>query len=104
MITWYEIPLSPQAQSLFISINNVTYYMTFKYRDCTEGGWFLDIADQSQNPLVQGIPLVTGADLLQPYSENQFGFPLIVATDGSPDTPPTYSNLGISSHVYYGIL
>src|ERR1022692_2999893 len=101
---WNEIPLSPQAQSLNVTMAGVSYYLTFTYRNCTEGGWFLDIADQNQNPLVQGIPLVTGCDLVACYPDKKFGFSLIVLTYNDSAAPPTFANLGVDSHVYFGVV
>jgi len=63
--------------------------------------WVLDIADVSSDPIVQGIPLVTGCDLLAQYAYLGIPGQLVVQTDGSPDTMPTYANLGTNSHLYY---
>jgi len=63
--------------------------------------WVIDISDSSGNPLVQGIPLVCGADLLGQYGYLGLGGELIVQTDNSPDTPPTFTNLGASGHLYF---
>ncbi|WP_074550758.1 hypothetical protein [Dyella sp. AtDHG13] len=95
----YEIPLSGQAQSFQTTIANVTYTLTLIWRDAASE-WVLDIADANGNPLVQGIPLVTGCDLLAQYGYVGFGFQLWVATDGDPDAVPTYDNLGTQSHLY----
>jgi hypothetical protein len=65
--------------------------------------WMLDIADTGETPILQGVPMVTGADLLAAYRylaalpPGQLG----VATDGAPNAPPTFNNLGIASHLYY---
>lgn len=65
--------------------------------------WMLDIADTTETPILQGLPLVTGADLLAQYRYLTNIPPglLGVATDGVPDAVPTYQNLGLTSHVYY---
>lgn len=98
----YEIPLSPQAQTFSIPLNAVTYNLTLMWRSKDGiGGWVLDIADASNNPLVTGIPLVTGCDLLGQYAYLGFGGGLWVLTDGSPTAVPTYSNLGSLSHLYF---
>lgn len=65
------------------------------------GGWVLDIADSANNPLVQGIPLVTGCDLLQQFGHLGIGGALWVLTDGDPMAVPTYHNLGSLSHLYF---
>lgn len=63
--------------------------------------WVVDIADSAGNPLVQGIALVCGSDLLEQLGYLGLGGALLAQTDNSPDTPPTYANLGDSSHVYF---
>jgi len=101
-LTAYEIPLSPQAQTFTISLNGTTYTLTLIYRSVDDiGGWVLDIGDASNNPLVQGIPLVTGCDLLRQYQYLGIGGGLWVLTDGDPSAVPTFSNLGSLAHVYF---
>lgn len=93
----FEIPLTPAPQSFLVSVRGVQYTFTLQWRD--PAGWFLDIADANNNALVSGIPLVTGVDLLQQYGYMGFGFELWVQTDAA-DAPPTYTNLGSTSHLY----
>ena len=99
MGTVYQIPLQPQPQQISVQLGANAYQMRFVFRD--PFGWFMDIADVSNTPLVSGIPLVTGADLLAQYRYLEFGFALVVQSDGEdPDLPPTFLNLGVSSHLY----
>jgi hypothetical protein len=101
-LTAYEIPLSAQAQSFSVSLAGVTYNFTLVWRSYPEpGNWALDIADASSNPLIQGIPLVTGVDLLAQYAHVGIGGELWALTDGAPGAVPTYSNLGSLSHLYF---
>lgn len=100
-MTVVEIPLTPQPQTFLITLANVQYRFTLQYRNADMGGWFLDIADSSSNPIIQGIPLVTGADLLEQYAYLGIGGQLIVQTDGDSDAVPTFSNLGAASHLYF---
>jgi hypothetical protein len=100
MAQTYEIPLSAQAQVLSVTLNNVTYQLTLMWRDTDQGGWFLDIADAQSNPIISGIALVPGANLLAQYGYLGFGFVLFVQTDNDPTAPPTYDNLGQQSHLY----
>ncbi len=57
--------------------------MTVVWRDAPSmnGGYVLDIADANGKPIVQGIPFVTGADLLAQYAYLGIGGQLIVQTD-----------------------
>jgi len=100
MSSTFEIPLTPAAQTFLISLAGVQYQMTLQWRDAVNnGGWVLDIADSTGNPLISGIPLVTGVDLLAQYKYVGIGVELWVQTDAA-DVVPTYTNLGIQSHLY----
>lgn len=100
MQTIVEIPLLPTPQTLTVLLGNVYYQLNVQYRDTIEGGWFLDIADSTGVPLVQGIPFVTGCNLLEQYAYLGIDADLRVQTDNAPDDVPTFENLGINSHLY----
>jgi hypothetical protein len=97
MSSTFEIPLTPAQQTFLISLAGVQYTFALQWRD--PAGWFLDVADSTGNPLVGGIPLVTGINLLGQYAYLNFGFELWVQTDAA-DATPTYANLGLQSHLY----
>jgi hypothetical protein len=105
-MTYVEIPLTPVSQTFFIALGTIQYQLAVTWRGTIAGGdldgWFLDISDQAGNALVQGIPLVTGADLLEQYAFLGIGngAQLWVATDGDPSATPTSTNLGTLSHLY----
>lgn len=64
-------------------------------------GWVLDITDEAGAPLLSGLPLAAGADLLAPYPHLSFGGALLVYTDGTPDAAPTYAGLGGNSRLFF---
>jgi hypothetical protein len=101
----FEIPLTPSPQRFSIQLGGAAYSLTFQFRNAGlpgQGGtWILDIADDLGNPLVCGIPLVTGADLLAQYGYLNFGGGLMVMSDGDPAAVPTFANLGVASHLYW---
>jgi len=97
----FEVPLSPTPQRFSIPLAGVTYRMAVKWIETPGGGWILDIADALGQPILGGIPLVTGADLLAQYSYMGFGGSLIVQTDSDPDAVPTFDTLGKTSHLYF---
>ena len=106
--TVYEIPTGGGATFFNIALAGTTYQFVLLYRDaqssCAGGcGWVLDINDTLGNPIVCGISLVTGIDLLAQYAYLNFGGQLWVTTDGVPDAVPTYSNLGAvpGGHLYW---
>lgn len=97
----FEIPLSPQPQRFFIPLNGANYQFTVQWRDADQGGWVLDIADAQGAPILSGVPLVTGADLLAQFAYLGIGGKLTVSTDYAPDAVPAFTNLGLTSHLYF---
>ncbi len=98
----YQLPLVPgQPQSFSASLGGTTYQLSFRYRDTTDGGWVLDIADDAGNPIVNGIALVTGCNLLGQYAHLGFTGGLFVQTTTDPDAVPTFQNLGTDGLVYW---
>ncbi len=101
--TYYEIPLTSAPQRFNIALAGVQYSMLLVWRPGAMAGWFLDISTVGGTARVQGIPLVTGADLLEQYPDLNFGGSLRVTTDGDPDAVPTSANLGATARVYFGV-
>lgn len=99
----YEIPLTPDGQRFTITLSGTDYQLRVQWRNSTEGGWTLDIGDVSGKPIVNGIPLVTGCNLLAPYAYLGFTGGLWVQTTAEPDAVPTFENLGVGSHLYWWI-
>lgn len=97
----YRIPLSPTPQRFTINLGGTEYGLTLRYRNANMCGWVLDIADRAGAQLVNGIPLVTGCDLLAQYRHLGFNGQLRAQTDDSPDNVPTFTNLGEQSHLYW---
>lgn len=97
----FEIPLVPnQNQQFTVSLSGVQYSMTVRWN--TPGQcWVLDIEDINANPVLEGLPLITGADLLEQYQYLGFGGQLIVQTDFDVNAVPTFENLGTTGHLYF---
>lgn len=96
-----EIPLTPStAQTFETTINGDDYRLTLRWREAEGGGWFMDIATSGGDALINGVPLVTGADLLSQYAYLGIGASLIVYSDGDETAVPTYDNLGVIAKLY----
>ncbi|KAA6459622.1 hypothetical protein DYQ86_16010 [Acidobacteria bacterium AB60] len=98
--TAYKIPLQATNQRFQISLAGVQYQMTVRWNAMNET-WVLDLADQSGNPILSGIPLVTGEDLLAPFGYLDLGGQLIVQTSNNTDAVPTFTNLGTLSNLFF---
>lgn len=102
-ITPYLIPLQNQQQALSISIAGVTYQLTVTWCDPAQC-WVMNIADNAGNPILSGIPLVTGADLLEQFGYLEFGGQLIAQTDNDPTAVPTFQNLGSTGNLFFVVI
>lgn len=123
MPTYYEIPTSASPQTFSIQLVGVTYNLRLTYHEANAehagaivaidtdsdslvdlnvmSSWILDIFDTTDNPLVLGIPLIPGIDLLYQYQYLKIGGSLVVSTDGDPDRTPEFNDLGTSSHLWF---
>lgn len=101
----YEIPLSGDAEAFSIALNGTTYDLTFQWRNADQGGWIMDIADSSGGAIVSGIPLVTGANLLEQYGYLGIagGAALYIANSAGGDSAPAFSNLGSDTHLVLAV-
>lgn len=101
MATFYEIPLSAAPQKFVITLSGIDYQLRLTYANADGGGWVLDIADKQGTPIVQGIPLVTGANLLEQYPHLGFTGRLWVQGSQDPDAVPTFDNLGTGAFLFW---
>ncbi len=99
MSTTSIIPVQPANEQLTITLSGVQYRLRKIWRVDT---WYLDIADQAANPIISGMPLVTGADLLAQLEHLGLGGKLQVASSGADaDVMPTYEGMGSVSNLYW---
>jgi hypothetical protein len=99
----FEIQLSPINQQFSIILAGVSYILRFLFNQTLDENacWILDINDANGNPIICGIPVVTGEDMLVQYQYLGINIVLFCFTDGDVTAIPTATNLGVSSHVYY---
>jgi len=100
MSTPYTIPLTNQSQKLSVSLAGVTYQLQVVWNKFV--GWVMDVSSSTGVPIIQGVPLVTGANLLAQYGYLGLagGSKMIVQSDSYPLQPPSYTSLGQTSQLY----
>ena len=107
MATTVEIPTQsgrPFVEQVQLPDGN-TYTLQFKW-NARAACWALDILDPTaQYKYMSGIPLVTGVDLMEqflylPFGATTFWTVLTIGPFVSPDTVPTFNNLGIDGHLF----
>ena len=101
MPNFFRIPLAPNPQIFTIQLSGIDYRIRLAYRNAPEAGWVMDILDINENPIVNGIPLITGANLLDQYRHLGFLGRMWVQTGSDPDAPPTFINLGLDAQIYW---
>ncbi|QIP56825.1 phage baseplate plug family protein [Hafnia alvei] len=94
-----EIPLTADNQIFSIQLGEQSLKLRLIYRDAA--GWVMDIMDNRGGSIVLGIPLVVGANLLEPYSHLGLSGGLMVVSDDEVNEYPTKTNLGSGSHLYF---
>lgn len=101
MATPYLIPLQPTNQIFTISLAGVQYQLKVKWNDANQT-WVLDIYDATGSiPIICGIAIVTGVDLLAPYAYLGLGGQLIAQTTNDTYAVPTLANLGTAGNLYF---
>lgn len=96
-----EFPLGPVAQRMEITLGSTEYTLRFFWCDSPEGGWTVDVYSIDETPLVQGLPLTAGEDVLQQLGYLGITGEIRVATDDDVTVEPTFSNLGSNGRVYF---
>lgn len=99
-MTTVEVPLQPMQQTLTTTLGGQQLHLRVTWNDVASV-WLLDIADANSVPLVSGVAVVAGADLLEQFEYLGLGGALVALTDGDANTPPTFDNLGLNGHLYF---
>lgn len=99
-MTPYEIPLTPEPQTFNISLAGVERQLRV-YWNKPNSCWHFDLSTFDGTPILQGLPMVTGADLLKQYAYLGLGGSIVVQTDFDLDAVPTYDNLGTTGRLYF---
>lgn len=99
-MTIYEIPLSNTPQRFIITMAGVDYQLTLQWCWPMQA-WVLNFSTPTGEPILHGVPLVTGVDLLEQFGYLNFNGVLLAQTDFDPQAVPTFDNLGTTGHAYF---
>lgn len=98
----YLIPLKPQNQEFDISLAGVSYHLKVIWNSASQC-WILDIADSQQEPILSGIPMVTGCDLLEQYGYLNINGAMIVQSTNDVSLVPDDTTLGSTGNLFFVI-
>lgn len=99
-MTAFKVPLVNKAQKVTTTLVGTPYVLVVRWCD-PSSCWVMDINDQNGDPVLQGVPLVTGSNLLEQFGYLEFGGAMYVQTDNDTFAVPTYDNLGSLGHLYF---
>lgn len=91
----YEIPLLDRNQKFFIKLNKVNYQLKLVYLK----RWYLDIYQANAEPIAHSIPLVSGIDILSPYSHLIYGS--MYVQNLNEDESQSFNDLGTNIKLFW---
>ena len=95
-MSYFNIPLMVINQRFNVSIGNNTYKLQLIYR---ANKWFLDIFDVQNTPLICGLPLVMGDNLLIQHQHVISGSLLVMNTNENEQQ--SFTDLGTNITLYW---
>lgn len=99
-VLFFELPVAPWPQDFQVTLRRRrTFRFVTQYRTADEAGWLIDLFDVTAGaPLVRGIAVVTGLDLVWQYDAFDLGFHLIMQCGGGRTTP-TFESFGVEDRL-----
>jgi hypothetical protein len=89
----YQIPLTNTNQTLQTSLLGVVYTLVVCW-NALANLWYLDINDVNNNPILNGLPMTAGVNLLKQFGYLGIGGALVAQNVVNPNDPIGYSDLG----------
>lgn len=100
-VTLYELPFTAQPQYVSFRLAGVLYRFKLGWNTWLEC-WIVDVLTPSGRPIVEGIPLVMGCNLLEQFEYLGLGGQLFGLSDHGPaEVVPDFYDLGVNGHVYF---
>lgn len=100
MTTAYVMPFNSSPRRFSVFLNGTEYVVSNRW-NAMSNSWIMDILSVNGVPILTGVPMVCGADLLSQYEYLGIGGAMIAQTDNAPSQPPAVDNLGSTSQLYY---
>lgn len=104
----YEIPLAAENQKFHITLSGIDYTFSLRW-NFRASQWILNIGDTAELPIINGIPLVAGVNLLSGYKAHEIGgvgsnlfIRSFLKQAHLGQEQPLYNDLGSNTRLYYG--
>jgi hypothetical protein len=89
----YTIPLTNKNQRVQTSLLGVTYILVVRW-NALANLWYLDINDVNNAPVLNGVPMTAGVNLLKQFAYLGIGGALVAQNVNNPNLPIGYADLG----------
>ena len=99
-MTVYSIPLYSGAQQFQVSLEDRTVQIRLIWREAEGGGWIMDLLETDGTPILAGLPLRCGQNLLEQYQYLGLG-KMMCLIDGDDSRDPTYEDMGSTLQLYW---
>ena len=96
----FEVPLTPEAQTLLIALGPATYSLNV-YWNGASSCWMLDIRDPQANPIALGLPMVPGTDILGQLAYLGIPGELHLQVLGALAQSPGFADLGVDALLFF---
>lgn len=95
----FKMPLRNVPQRFGIHLLEQDYFMETSWNDMGQN-WEISLFNESKEPVITDIPLVSGADLLRQH-KHLLPAIMVCYTQGDSNAVPTFENLGKDSNLYF---
>ena len=96
----FQIPLTNQNQRVQTSLLGITYILIVRW-NALAGLWYLDINDVNNKPILNGLPMTAGVDLLKQFKHLGIGGYLVAQNVNAPNEPIAYTGLGVTGFLLF---
>ena len=96
----YNVPLTNKNQTLQTSLLGITYILTVRW-NALANLWYLDINDANNTPILNGVPMTAGVNLLKQFAYLGINGALVAQNVSNPNLPIGEADLGVTGFLLF---
>jgi len=96
----YNVPLTNKNQTLQTSLLGITYILTVRW-NALANLWYLDINDANNKPILNGVPMTAGVNLLKQFAYLGINGALVAQNVSNPNLPIGEVDLGVTGFLLF---